>query len=89
MHNENLTDSVNAASSKLNREHMTSLAHNAVDRAADMQGQASEWLSERGEKLSATQKRLMENTTSYVSAHPLKSIGIAVAAALVVGRLLR
>ena len=89
--NETLSDKVNTmagkAQPKLDR--MTSMAHDAIDKAAEIPAQAGEWLSDRTEELSARQKKLVEDASSYVSANPLKSIGIAVVAALVVGRLMR
>lgn len=80
--NESMTD-------RSTRERMTSTAHNAIDKAADLKDQAAEWVSERTDQLGATQKKLVENTTRYVSDNPIKSLGFAVLAALVVGRLMK
>ncbi len=89
--NESMSNNMDAASQKMNtaRDRMSTMAHTAVDKAADMKEQAADWLSEQGDQLSATQKKLIDNTSAYVQANPLKSIGIAVVAALLVGRLLK
>ena len=50
---------------------------------------ATDWVVERTERLAAPSKKLLADTSSYVSANPLKSLGIAVLAALLVGRLMR
>ena len=70
-------------------DRMAEMAHAASDKAADAGTQATHWLSKRGEQLSAGPRKLIDDTSSYVSANPLKSLGIAVVAALVVGRLMR
>jgi ElaB/YqjD/DUF883 family membrane-anchored ribosome-binding protein len=89
--NDQMSNSADTMAQKTSpaRERMNTMASNAMDKAANVKDQAAEWLSEHGDQLSATQKRLIDNTTSYVSANPLKSVGIAVLAALVVGRLMR
>jgi ElaB/YqjD/DUF883 family membrane-anchored ribosome-binding protein len=70
-------------------ERITTKAHDAIDKAACMPGQAKEWIGAKGEYLTARQKQLIDNTASYVSANPFKAIGIAVVAALLVGRLMK
>ena len=43
----------------------------------------------KGEYLTAKQKQLIDGASTYVCANPLKAIGIAVVAALLVGRLMK
>lgn len=70
-------------------ERVAGMAHEAVDRAAGAAAPAAKWLGERGESLNATQKQLLTDTCSFVSANPLKSMGIAALAGFLVSRLLR
>jgi ElaB/YqjD/DUF883 family membrane-anchored ribosome-binding protein len=68
---------------------VAAMAHQAVDRAAGAATPTADWLTERGETLSAGQKKLAADACSYVSAHPLKSIGVAVVVGALLGRLFR
>jgi ElaB/YqjD/DUF883 family membrane-anchored ribosome-binding protein len=68
---------------------VATLAHNAVDKAADAAAPTAEWLTEQGDHLQARQKKLMADTCSYVSANPLKSVGIAIATGFLLSRFLR
>ena len=43
----------------------------------------------KGEYLTAKQKHLIDDASNYISANPLKAIGIPVVAALLVGRLMK
>jgi ElaB/YqjD/DUF883 family membrane-anchored ribosome-binding protein len=70
-------------------DRVAAMAHQAVDTAAVAAGPTADWLAEQGESLNAAQKKLVKDTCSYVSAHPLKSIGIAVVAGLLLGRFIR
>ncbi len=69
-------------------EKVAAMAHQAVDKAADAAGEKAEWLAERGTSLSASQKKLVADTCTYVSAHPLKSVGFAVLAGFLLSRIL-
>jgi ElaB/YqjD/DUF883 family membrane-anchored ribosome-binding protein len=62
-------------------------AHRAVDKAAGAAVPAADWLAEKGESLEATQKKLIADTCAYVSANPLKAIGIALVAGIVISRI--
>lgn len=64
-------------------------AHQAVDRAADATAPTADWLSEQGDSLKATQKKLVADSCDYVSANPLKSIGFAVVAGFLLSRIFR
>jgi len=65
------------------------MAHQAVDKVAGAAGPTAEWLAEQGESLNATQKKMMADTCGYVSANPLKSVGIAVLAGFLLSRIIR
>jgi len=58
-----------------------SLAHDAADKLKGASAQTAEWVSEKTESLSVT--------CSYVSANPLKSVAMAVAAGYVLSKLLK
>jgi ElaB/YqjD/DUF883 family membrane-anchored ribosome-binding protein len=70
-------------------DRVAAMAHQAVDAAADAAAPTADWVSGQGERLNATQKKLMADTCGYISAHPLKAIGIAVAAGFLLSRLIR
>src|SRR5450756_3195957 len=61
-------------------DRVAAMAHQAVDKAAGAVAPTVDWLAEQGESLNATQKKLVADTCSYVSANPLKALGIAVVA---------
>ena len=63
------------------------MAHKAVDKAKDAAAPAAGWLVERAESLNATQKKLTADACSYVSANPLKAVGIAAVAGFLLSRL--
>jgi len=68
---------------------VASMAHQAVDKAVGAAEPTAEWLAEQGDSLKAAQKKLVADTCSYVSAHPLQSLGIAIAAGFLIGRVMR
>ena len=70
-------------------DQVATMAHHAVDKAADAAAAPAGWLTEQGESLHATQKKLVADTCGYVSANPLKSVGIAVAAGFLLSRVMR
>ena len=55
-------------------DRVTAMAHNAVDTAAGAVTPAAEWLNEQGESFNALQKKVVDDTCSYISANPLKSV---------------
>jgi ElaB/YqjD/DUF883 family membrane-anchored ribosome-binding protein len=63
------------------------MSHDAVDKAAGAAGQTAEWLSGRADELNARQEKLMTDSRDYVSANPLKAVGIAVVAGFLLSRL--
>ena len=70
-------------------ERVAAMAHQAVDKAAGAAAPTAEWLTEQRDHLNATQKKLVEDSCNYVSANPLKSIGIALAAGFLLSRFIR
>lgn len=70
-------------------ERVAARAHQAVDKAVGAAAPTADWLAEQGERLHTTQKKLVENSSNYVSANPLKSIGMAIAAAFLLSRIFR
>jgi len=69
-------------------DRVAAIAHQAVDTAADAARPTADWLAGQGESLKATQKKLVADTCSYVSANPLKSVGIAVVAGFLLSRII-
>lgn len=67
----------------------TARAHGAVDQVADAAAPAAQWLEEQGESLSMSGEKLVDNTCRYVAAHPLQSLGLALAAGYLISRLTR
>ena len=65
------------------------LAHDATDKLSSAGSQTAEWMSSKGESLSVPQKQLVDDTCKYVSAHPLKSLAMAVAAGFVLSKILK
>jgi ElaB/YqjD/DUF883 family membrane-anchored ribosome-binding protein len=81
---------------KFNREkHMgilnkaTARAHGAVDQVAEAAAPAAQWLEEQSETLTANGENLMDSTCKYVAAHPLQSLGLALAAGYLISRITR
>jgi ElaB/YqjD/DUF883 family membrane-anchored ribosome-binding protein len=67
----------------------TARAHGAVDQVADAAAPAAEWLEEQSETLTTSGEKLLDSTCKYVAAHPLQSLGLAVAAGYLISRLTR
>jgi ElaB/YqjD/DUF883 family membrane-anchored ribosome-binding protein len=67
----------------------TARAHGAVDQVADAAAPAAQWLEEHGESLTASGEKLVDSTCKYVAAHPLQSLGLALAAGYLISRLTR
>jgi len=70
-------------------DHVAAMARQAVDKAVGAAAPAADWLTDQGESLNATQKKLVADTCSYISAHPLKAVGIAAVAGFLISRLIR
>ncbi len=75
--------------SALALDRVSALAHHAADKVAGAAAPTADWLTEQGETLNSSQKKLVDDTCSYVSANPLKSIGVALAAGFLLSRIIR
>jgi len=81
---------------KLNRRALMSVlnkatarVHGAVDQVTDAAAPAAQWLEEQSETRGTTGERLLDSTCKYVAAHPLQSLGLALAAGYLISRLTR
>ena len=70
-------------------DQVAAMAHQVVDKAAGAAAPTVDWLTEQGESINASQKQLVADTRDYVSANPLKAVGMAMVAGFVLGRLIR
>jgi ElaB/YqjD/DUF883 family membrane-anchored ribosome-binding protein len=64
-------------------------AHGAVDQAAAAAAPAAHWLEEHGETLKQGGEKFADKAARYVAAHPLQSLGLALAAGYLLSRLTR
>ena len=64
-------------------------ARGAIDQVADAAAPGAQWLEEQGEALTAKGEKFMDSASKYVAAHPLQSLGLAVAAGFLISRLTR
>ena len=69
-------------------DRVAAMAHQAVDKATGAAAPTADWLAEQGESLNTTQKKLVADTCVYISANPLKAVGIAVVAGFVLSRII-
>jgi ElaB/YqjD/DUF883 family membrane-anchored ribosome-binding protein len=69
-------------------DRVAAMAHQAVDKAAGVAAPTAGWLAEQGETLNTTQKKMVADTCGYISANPLKAVGIAVVAGFVLSRII-
>jgi ElaB/YqjD/DUF883 family membrane-anchored ribosome-binding protein len=67
----------------------TARAHGAVDQVADAAAPAAQWLEEQGETLTNSGEKLVDSTCKYIAAHPLQSLGLALAAGYLISRITR
>ena len=70
-------------------DRVANIAHQAVNKVADVAGPTAEWLSEKSGSLKAAQRKVAADTSRYVTANPWKSLGFALAAGLVISRFIR
>jgi ElaB/YqjD/DUF883 family membrane-anchored ribosome-binding protein len=61
----------------------------ALDQAVDAAAPAAQWLEEHGESLTANGEQLVARTRKYITANPLQSFGLALAAGYLISRLAR
>jgi len=67
----------------------TQMAHQTVDKVADVAGPTAAWLSAQGEHLASAQRTAVSDARAYISANPWQSLGVALAAGLLIGRMTR
>jgi ElaB/YqjD/DUF883 family membrane-anchored ribosome-binding protein len=70
-------------------DRLASGAHRAVDAIAGAATQAAQTVATKGSQLKNAEAQLVENCRTYVRSNPGRSIGIAVGAGFILGRLLR
>src|SRR5688572_8120197 len=70
-------------------DRVAAMAHQAVDKAAGAATPTADWLSEQRDSLNVAQKKLVADTCSYISANPLKSVGMALTAGFLLSRIIR
>ena len=70
-------------------DHVAAIAHDVVDKAAATAAPAADWLGEKSDRLNVAQKKLSNDTAAYISANPLMSVGMAVLAGFLIGRVIR
>jgi ElaB/YqjD/DUF883 family membrane-anchored ribosome-binding protein len=63
-------------------------AHETVDQATRAATHAADAFDEKSEQLKKAEKRLIKDYTTYTRDHPVKSLGIAVAAGFLLSRVL-
>jgi len=70
-------------------DQVAAMAHQVVDKAAASAAPAVDWIGEQGESLNATQKKFVTDTSAYIAANPLMSVGVAVLVGFLMSRLIR
>ena len=70
-------------------DQVAAMAHQVVEKAAASAAPAADWLGEQGESLNAKQKKLVTDTSAYIAANPLMSVGVAVLAGFLISRMIR
>lgn len=65
------------------------VAHQTVDKVAEAATPTAAWLSCKGEALTASGRSAIADARVYVAANPWQSLGAAVAAGFLLGRLAR
>lgn len=64
-------------------------AHGAVDQVAEAAAPAVQWLEDEADTLASGREKFLETTSRYIAAHPLQSLGLAIAAGYLLSRLTR
>lgn len=68
-------------------ERAAQAVHQTVDKVAEAAGPAAEWINQNADQLRQKQDELLENCRSYIRNRPLATVGIAIAAGYLIGRL--
>jgi ElaB/YqjD/DUF883 family membrane-anchored ribosome-binding protein len=64
-------------------------AHGAVDQVAEAAAPAVQWLEDEADTLASGREKFLATTSKYIAAHPLQSLGLAIAAGYLLSRLTR
>jgi ElaB/YqjD/DUF883 family membrane-anchored ribosome-binding protein len=64
-------------------------AHGALDQIADAAAPAAQWLEDEADTLASGKAKFLDTTSRYIAAHPLQSLGLAIAAGYLLSRLTR
>ena len=70
-------------------ENAAMAAHQTVDKVAQAAHPAAEWIGDSAERLKQTQDQMVTSTRDYIRERPLVTLGIALAAGYLIGRLAR
>jgi ElaB/YqjD/DUF883 family membrane-anchored ribosome-binding protein len=70
-------------------DRVAAMAHQATDKVSSAGGQTADWVNAQSEQLILTQKKVLDDTCNYISANPLKAVGIALAAGFLISRIVR
>jgi ElaB/YqjD/DUF883 family membrane-anchored ribosome-binding protein len=62
--------------------------HQTVNNVSDAAAPTAEWLNEQGEHLKETQKKLVDDASSYITENPLKAAAFAILAGFVLSRII-
>jgi ElaB/YqjD/DUF883 family membrane-anchored ribosome-binding protein len=60
-----------------------------VDQVAEAVAPAAQWLEDEANTLASDREKFLETTSKYIAAHPLQSLGLAIAAGYLLSRLTR
>jgi ElaB/YqjD/DUF883 family membrane-anchored ribosome-binding protein len=61
----------------------------ALDQIADAAAPAAQWLEDEADALASGRAKFLDTTSKYIAAHPLQSLGLAIAAGYLLSRLTR
>lgn len=62
------------------------IAHQTVDKVADVAAPGAAWLATQRDNLASTQRNAVADARVYVAANPWQSLGVALAAGFLIGR---
>jgi ElaB/YqjD/DUF883 family membrane-anchored ribosome-binding protein len=88
-------DTVEAVAAKANQklapaiDRVARAAHETVDKVAQAAVPAADWINESAGQLRVQQEQLVESSRDYIRERPLLTVGFALAAGYLLGRLLR
>lgn len=88
-------DAVDAAAAKANQklapavDRVARAAHETVDKVARAAVPAADWINESAGQLKQQQEQLIESSRDYIRERPLLTVGVALGAGYLIGRLLR